>query len=375
MNPECQVQVSKPLLVLLILAVHFVATLAIAQESLSQSAEISSAKTIYFKNQTGSAAVGVNALAALKKWSRFRIVQDQKQADLILLLSLEPYQGPDSASRQTGDLDNGDVSNIPNWDRQKPTRYAYLTLIDPKSGESLWDGFRVWGGLLTGFDSVGERLVAEFEKQTQLAEQGSSLKVIKDVPPTYPPEASKKQIEGTVVVRIVVDMSGTVIDAQALSGPPELFQSSVEAAKQVQFEPPQHPPVTTEWDVTYSLEPKPCPPGKKGEHAEVLFAHKFPMKSDIEGKLRIVGDIYDPLPPYPKEAAAAGKEGNLEMFITVAPGGEVIGVLVTKSVDPDIDEAAVATVRTWKFKVTRGEEAAFPFEFLYRMTCFSADDN
>ena len=167
MDPECHLQVSKRFLVLLILAVHFVVTPGIAQEPLSQYPEISSAKTICFKNQTGSEAVGTNALAALKKWGRFRIVQDQKQADLILLLSLKEYQRPDSAGRQTGDLDSGDVSNTPKWNQQKPTRYAYLTVIDPKTGASLWSAEHIWGGLLTGFNSVGERLVKELEKQTK----------------------------------------------------------------------------------------------------------------------------------------------------------------------------------------------------------------
>jgi hypothetical protein len=161
------VQVSKPILALLILAVHFAVAPANAQEPLSQSPEISSAKTICFKNQTGADAVGRNALAELKKWGRFRIVQDQKQADLILLLSLEEYRGPDSASSQTGDLDSGETSHIPNWNKQKPTRYAYLTVIDPKTGASLWSAEHIWGGLLTGFNSVGERLVKELEKQSK----------------------------------------------------------------------------------------------------------------------------------------------------------------------------------------------------------------
>jgi len=46
-----------------------------------------------------------------------------------------------------------------------------------------------------------------------------------------------------------------------------------------------------------------------------------------------------------------------------ATGGEVIGALVIKPVDPAIDEAALATVRTWKFKVTRGEQRAFQSSF------------
>jgi hypothetical protein len=43
--------------------------------------------------------------------------------------------------------------------------------------------------------------------------------------------------------------------------------------------------------------------------------------------------------------------------------------------DPLVDESAVATVRTWKFKVTRGEAAVFPMRFRYRLTCFSRQED
>jgi TonB family protein len=217
---------------------------------------------------------------------------------------------------------------------------------------------------------VGERLIKEFEKQTQVAERRSSLKVIKSAYPIYPAEASKKKIEGTVVVRIVVGRNGTVTSAKALSGPPVLFGSSVKAAKKYQFQPPPDSPVTTELEMTYSLlEPKPCPPGKKGDHAEVSYARKLPMQTEHAGELKIVADKHVPMPPYPEKAREAGVEGDLELFITVAPSGEVVAGRVIKSVDPAIDEAALATVRTWKFKVTRGEPAGFPIKFRYRMTC------
>jgi outer membrane biosynthesis protein TonB len=54
----------------------------------------------------------------------------------------------------------------------------------------------------------------------------------------------------------------------------------------------------------------------------------------------------------------------------VAPKGDVVGARVTHSVDPEIDETALSTVRTWKFKVTRGEQAGFAIKLLYRMTCY-----
>jgi len=350
-----------------------------AQNEIANLQAIVSAKTIYFEDKSGDDAVGKKVLAELSRWGRFQIVQDQKSADLFILLSSEPPRGGNLilSGGQTGTLDSeGRVKEdgVPNYNKQAPVRYAFLTVIEAQTGKNLWNASERWGGLLTGFDSVGERLIKEFEKQTQVAERRSSLKVIKSADPTYPPEAWKKKIEGTVVVRIVVGRNGTVTSAKALSGPPVLFRSSVEAAKKYQFQPPRDSPVTTELEVTYSLEPKPCPPGKKGEHAEVSYGLKLPMQTEHPGELKIVADKHVPMPPYPEKAREEGVEGDLEMFITVAPSGEVVAGRVIKSVDPAIDEAALATVRTWKFKVTRGEPAGFPIKFRYRMTCFSSDD-
>jgi hypothetical protein len=79
-------------------------------------------------NANGSAA------AQLKKWGRFRIVRDKQTADLILLLSADPYNGGYIifASGQTGTVDaDGHIQQdrIPNYNRLAPVRDAYLTVI------------------------------------------------------------------------------------------------------------------------------------------------------------------------------------------------------------------------------------------------------
>ena len=38
-----------------------------------------------------------------------------------------------------------------------------LTVIDPHTGENLWSDSHVWGGVLTGKNSAGERLVKELQ--------------------------------------------------------------------------------------------------------------------------------------------------------------------------------------------------------------------
>ena len=143
-----------------------------ARKHLAKSPKILSAKTAYFEDGTGVDAVGTAALAQLKKWGRFQIVEDKKLADLIFLLSADPYNGGFIvfASGQTGTVDpNGHVEadRVPNYNRQAPVREAYLTVIDPKDGQNLWSDSHVWGGLLTGTNSAGKRLVKKLEKQIE----------------------------------------------------------------------------------------------------------------------------------------------------------------------------------------------------------------
>jgi hypothetical protein len=141
-----------------------------AQKQAAKSPKILSAKTVYFDNQTGVDAVGISALAQLRKWGRFQVVQDKKAADLIFLLSADPYQGGYVifASGQTGTMDaDGHIQQdrVPGYNRLAPVRDAYLTVIDPRSGENLWSDSHVWGGLLTGANSAGARLVRRLQKQ------------------------------------------------------------------------------------------------------------------------------------------------------------------------------------------------------------------
>ncbi len=132
-------------------------------------AQITASRTVFFDDRTGAPRVGEKALAEVKKWGRFRIVTDRSQADLLLLLSSDPYKGGYVvlASGQTGTVKDGGIETdpIPNFNKQAPVRNAYLTLIDPKTGATLWTASHPWGGLLTGKDSAGERLVKKLEKE------------------------------------------------------------------------------------------------------------------------------------------------------------------------------------------------------------------
>jgi hypothetical protein len=100
-----------------------------AQKQLAQSPGILSAKSVYFDDRTSLDTVGGKAVGQLKKWGRFQIVQDRKQADLVFLLSADPYMGGYiiKSGGQTGTIDTYgkiDEDPIPKYKTQAPVRYA-----------------------------------------------------------------------------------------------------------------------------------------------------------------------------------------------------------------------------------------------------------
>ena len=76
--------------------------------------------------------------------------------------------------------------------------------------------------------------------------------------PAYPPEAKAAGAKGTVVVRVVVDESGKVIEAEAVSGDPLLRQSAVTAARHARFTPTilSGVPVKVAGVITYNFVPQ-----------------------------------------------------------------------------------------------------------------------
>src|SRR5271156_2190577 len=57
------------------------------------------------------------------------------------------------------------------------------------------------------------------------------LKLIKTVQGTYSEEAFRKSVDGKVVMCVTVSSDGKVTDVKAVSGPPELIQSTIDAIK------------------------------------------------------------------------------------------------------------------------------------------------
>jgi hypothetical protein len=120
------------------------------------------AKLVYFENQTDFAAVGGDALRELERWGRFQLVGSRDQAELLFVLSSKVES--EALANPTEDRRFG--PDLSFHFRYRPAN-AYLTVDDAVTGERLWSGSHAWGGLLTGFNSAGRRLVHRLRRQVE----------------------------------------------------------------------------------------------------------------------------------------------------------------------------------------------------------------
>ena len=68
-----------------------------------------------------------------------------------------------------------------------------------------------------------------------ISEVTTSSLVLEKIPPKYPEAALKANIEGTVVLRIVIDSSGAVRDVKGVSGDPALLDAAMQAVRQWKY--------------------------------------------------------------------------------------------------------------------------------------------
>ena len=69
-----------------------------------------------------------------------------------------------------------------------------------------------------------------------------------------------------------------------------------------------------------------------------------------EAGVELPRPIQQQKPFYPVEPYAAGIQGSVLLEVVVESTGSIGDVRVTRSVHPDLDEAAIASVRKWQFK-------------------------
>ena len=110
-----------------------------------------------------------------------------------------------------------------------------------------------------------------------ISEIVTSSLILQKVPPKYPEAAAKAGIEGKVVLRIRIDLSGAVQDVRTVSGDPALVDASVDAVRQWKYKPYQSDqgPAEIETLVTLNFHlQKPSPP-PLGSFADEAYSNSY----------------------------------------------------------------------------------------------------
>ena len=195
-----------------------------------------------------------------------------------------------------------------------------------------------------------------------------NLKPTKTVTGTYTEGAARKNVEGTVLLCVTVDGHGRVIDVSPLSGPAELLQLSMDAARKWQFEAPPKAPASTKIEMRYGLT-KACPEGRGSDVGDIVTT--IVPTDEKAGDLKILGKLYQPLASLSRGGkGGAAARAALPLHRCKSRRKCVRCPNFTKSLDELLDQSAVETVRTWRFKVSPGgRPTGFSVTLSFRIPC------
>jgi hypothetical protein len=130
------------------------------------SAKVMQAKSVYIDCDNcvrGMQKANRAAIEGLTDWKRFTLVQDPQKADLVFLLSANTYLG-DYLTRQGPDKRPVQIVN------------AYMNVIDPRTGASLWAGTSISGSFRVAGATKG--LIGEFRARLE-AEDGHITRLLR----------------------------------------------------------------------------------------------------------------------------------------------------------------------------------------------------
>jgi len=169
--------------------------------------------------------------------------------------------------------------------------------------------------------------------------------VLRDVKPTYPPEAMRAGIEGIVAVEITIGDEGTVTQARVIrSANPVFDQAAITAAEQWLFTKPIEGPVVRTVELTFSLAS-----GAAGTPRVEVGADADAVR--IGGNIKAPNKTKHVSPAYPEIARNARVAGLVILEVLVDRDGRVLDAAVLRSI-PLLDQAAIDAVMQWKFVPT-----------------------
>lgn len=200
--------------------------------------------------------------------------------------------------------------------------------------------------------------------------------LVKKVAPIYPPLARQARIQGTVILRVLINKSGDVYDVQLVSGHPMLAPAAIEAVKQWQYQPyllnGEPVEVETNVQVIFKISDKPAstgadvPPGVTGDAPQtgpspdpqripLTPVENAPPRLAVPQRIRVSSGVAQGFlvskvnPEYPPEAREQGIQGVVLLKVNIDKEGNVYNVELISG-HPLLAPAAIDAVKRWKYR-------------------------
>jgi TonB family protein len=225
---------------------------------------------------------------------------------------------------------------------------------------------------------------------SQGVEQGL---ILTKVDPIYPPLARRARIQGTVILRVVINKSGDVENMQLFSGHPMLAQAALDAVKQWKYKPYllNGAPVEVETTVMVNFtlpEMRPSQgvvgdaPGGILPDAPSALRSISPVDADRPGVVRVAqGEMAELLtskvpPEYPAVPKRARIQGTVVLRVDIDKEGNVSNIQLISG-HPLLAPAAIDAVKQWKYKpyLLNGAPVEVETQVRVNFTCSKTECN
>jgi TonB family protein len=211
-------------------------------------------------------------------------------------------------------------------------------------------------------DSAKE--TSQDQSTATLPADSTKLEPIKIQKATYPYEAREKQLQGQVLVKILVSTAGDVESVELISGDPVLARAAMEAAKKWKFKPfiKNGKPIKVSTNLPFSFA------FTENIHEETVPPMEIPVPTDgseAPKRVRIAQGVstgllvYKVQPVYPPDARRARIEGTVVLRAIIDKEGRIADLQLISG-PKELAPAAIGAVQQWRYRpyLLNGEAVA-----------------
>jgi TonB family protein len=211
--------------------------------------------------------------------------------------------------------------------------------------------------------------LSQTQTEVRVDENVMSVHLLKRVPPVYPPLARQARIQGTVILKVLINKSGEVANIQLVSGHPMLAPAAIEAVKQWKYDPyllnGEPIEVLTNVAVNFTLAGTAPAAGTTGNVSAgpaggavsgvVSNAPGDQTSTAVPQRVRVSSGVARGLlvskvdPMYPPDARDQRIQGVVILQATIDKEGNVASLQLVSG-HPMLAPAAIEAVKQWKYR-------------------------